>query len=72
MVVAFTFSLFQTIYFNVSFYLYNEYSYASIVQNFFIISVAFLATNSVWNLVIYNTLNKKFRCALINFCFKCK
>ena len=72
MVVAFTFSLFPTIYFNVSFFLYNEYSYESIVQKNFIISVAFLATNSVWNLVIYNILNKKFRSALINFCFKCK
>ena len=71
MVVAFTFSLFPTIYFNASFYLYNDYVffYASIVLKKFIISVAFLATNSIWNFVIYNILNKKFRSALIKFCF---
>ena len=71
MVVAFTFSLFPTIYFNASFYLYNEYFYVTKVEKKFIISVGFLVTNSIWNYVIYNILNKKFRCALINFCFKC-
>ena len=72
MVVAFTFSLFPTIYFNFFYYIDNDYSYLSIVQKNFIVSVAFLATNSIWNFIIYNILNKKFRFALINVCFKCK
>ena len=80
MVVAFTFSLSPTIYLNVCLYFapYKTYSYENDYtrtflddKNFFV-SVAFLTTNSVWNFVIYNILNKKFRSALIKACFKCK
>ena len=80
MVVAFTFSLSPTIYLNVCFYFAphktfsyeNDYSDTLLDDKNFFISVAFLTTNSVWNFVIYNILNKKFRSALIKACFKCK
>ena len=78
MVVAFTFSLFPTIYFNVHLYLAPELKSANrkspndtfLDENSFFVSVAFLTTNSVWNFVIYNILNKKFREAVIKVCFK--
>ena len=60
MVVAFTFSLFPTIYLNIRFYLYNEGPTAILDSKPFFVSVAFLATNSVWNFLIYNILNKNF------------
>ena len=72
MVFAFTFSLFPTIYFNLRLYLYNEGSIDFVSNKPFFISVAFLTTNSVWNFVIYNILNKKFRSAFINIFFNCK
>ena len=63
MVVAFTFSLSTTLYNHIRFYLcklncedcqdYNVY-----------ISLYFLSTNSIWNILVYNLINKKFRSAL--------
>ena len=80
MVFAFTFSLFPSIYFNVCWYLapqkhsalLNSLNDLFINDKNFFLSVAFLTTNSVWNFVIYNVLNKKFRSALIKAFFKCK
>ena len=72
MVLAFTFCLFPTIYLNIRLYFYNEGSDSMFTYKPFYISVAFLTTNSVWNFLIYNILNKKFRSALINIFFKCK
>ena len=72
MVLGFTFSLFPTIYHNVCFYLYDtSYNGVALYDKSFLISVAFLTTNSVWNFVIYNILNKKFRSAFINIFVKC-
>ena len=72
MVLGFTFSLFPTIYHNICFYLYDtSYNGVALYDKSFLISVAFLTTNSVWNFVIYNILNKKFRSAFINIFVKC-
>ena len=68
MVVAFTFSLASTIYFHVRSYFYDEY-YGDKAS---FISIALLTTNSVWNVVIYNILNKKFRDSFVNLFFTCK
>ena len=68
MVVAFTFSLAPTIYHHVYTYLYNEHYN----ENAAFVSVIILTTNSVWNFVIYNVLNKKFRASFINLFFKLK
>ena len=73
MVVAFTFSFFPTIYLHVCLYLYNEPSELNYMKDkSFLVSVAFLTTNSVWNIIIYNFLNKKFRRALMNVFSKYK
>ena len=68
MVVAFTFSLFPTIYLHIcSFNFHTNYG-----EKATYISISFLTTNSVWNLIIYNILNKNFCTALINIYFRCK
>ena len=73
MVLGFTFSLFPTIYSHIYLYLYNKEFKGNIFNpKTVFISVAFLTTNSVWNFLIYNILNKKFRSALNNVCLKCK
>ena len=73
MVFAFTASSFPTIYKHVNVYLvdidFKDYIFFK--GNSFLISVTFLATNSVWNFIIYNILNKKFRLAFVSiFCKK--
>ena len=72
MVFAFTFSLFPTIYLNARLYLNKDGPTNISSYKQFFVSVAFLTTNSVWNFVIYNILNKKFRSAFVKICFKCK
>ena len=74
MVVAFTFSLFPPIYYNVSLYLYNNiYKDEHFLKHkSLLISVAFLTTNSLWNILIYNILNKNFRSAFKKLCFSNK
>ena len=70
MVLGFTLSLFPTIYSHIYLYLhYKEFKGNIFNPKTLLISVAFLTTNSIWNFLIYNILNKKFRSALIKFCF---
>ena len=63
MVIAFTFSLFPTLLnhilpcINKTDYLKNRYK--AYVQLY--IAVLFLSTNSIWNILLYNVLNKQFR-----------
>ena len=66
MVVAFTFSLSPTLYNHAFFYIYKSYDIKSenILFEQPFIAVSFLLTNSVWNVLIYNFLNKQFRTAL--------
>ena len=65
MVVAFTFSLSLTVYNHASFYIYENYNIISkkLLTDQPYIAVLFLLTNSVWNILIYNVLNKQFRTA---------
>ena len=67
MVVAFTLSLLPTLYNHVQFYIsegkYFEDKVESINKVF--IAFLFLSTNSIWNILIYNILNKQFRLALV-------
>ena len=72
MVFAFTFSLFPTIYLNARLYLNKDGPTNISSYKLFFVSVAFLTTSSVWNFIIYNILNKKFRSAFVKICFKCK
>ena len=65
MVVAFTFSLSTTMYHHIRYYvleLYNVECYNS--ETKLNLSLYFLSTNSIWNILIYNLINKKFRLAL--------
>ena len=63
MVVAFTISLSPTLYIHVLYYvLKSKY----VDCDFFLyvnISKYFLSTNSIWNILVYNVINKKFRLA---------
>ena len=67
MVFAFSFSLLPTMY-N---YIYSTFFKNSLDLNFNyhpvsnFIYAAFLATNSIWNFIIYNVFNKNFRIALV-------
>ena len=68
MVVGFSFSLAPTIYFHIcSYFCKMEFSQRSLF-----VSIALLATNSVWNFIIYNISNKTFRSALIKVFFEYK
>ena len=65
MVVAFTFSLFPTLYNTILLYI-NKNDYIKKKHEAYIklfIAVPFLITNSIWNILVYNILNKKFRTA---------
>ena len=72
MVLAFTVSLSPTIYSHICVYTcdIDFENYLFYKGKSFLISVAFLTTNSVWNFFIYNVLNKKFRSSFIKMCFK--
>ena len=60
MVVAFTLCLSLTLFSHICFHIcYEKYLENHTLTN------ALLATNSVWNFVIYNIMNKKFRTALV-------
>ena len=61
MVIAFTLSLSPTLYNHIKFILKksNAYSFVGSFQT----AIYFLSTNSLWNIFIYNVLNKKFRLA---------
>ena len=64
MVLAFTFSLSSTLYNHIRFYL-CKLDCSELCQDYNIyISLYFLSTNSIWNILIYNFINKKFRLAL--------
>ena len=77
MVFAFTFSLLPTMY-N---YIYSTFFKSNLDYMFFgrhtlsnFIYASFLATNSIWNVIIYNVFNKNFRVAfmkLFKSTFKC-
>ena len=62
MVVAFTFSLLPTLYNHTLFCISKNYVASSYVKrtNSFV-SFLFLYTNSIWNILVYNVINKKFR-----------
>ena len=61
MVISFTFSLTPTVYNHICFYAYDiNFKEQIYDENNLFTSVSFLATNSIWNFVIYNLLNKKF------------
>ena len=63
MVLAFTFSLSTTLYNHIRFYLCKLDCVNC--QNYNVnISLYFLSTNSIWNILVYNLINKKFRLAL--------
>ena len=66
MVFAFTFSLLPTLYNHIDVYFFKEkvdyHVYFGTPENT-LIYVTFLATNSIWNIIIYNVFNKKFRVA---------
>ena len=68
MVVAFTLSLLPTLYNHIQFYILGgenfEDNKRESVAKFFI-AFLFLLTNSIWNILIYNILNKQFRSALV-------
>ena len=66
MVVAFTFSMSPTIYHHVNFFVHNNILGCIYYFHFkdFFMSTCFLYTNSAWNFLIYNLLNKKFRLEL--------
>ena len=59
MVVAFTFSLSPTLYNHALKYIKSKY-FSNVDP---LISFSFLITNSFWNIIVYNVLNKKFRTA---------
>ena len=68
MVVAFTISLSPTLYVHILYYVYKlnfvDCYYGQ--QDIFLdvnISKYFLSTNSIWNILVYNVVNKKFRLA---------
>ena len=64
MVIAFTFSLSPTIYHHICYYYYEEnFAGVPFYGQAFFVSVLFLSTNSIWNILIYSVLNKKFRTA---------
>ena len=67
MVVAFTFTLLPTLYNHITFYVSkgNYLKNPDEVTIKTVIAVLFLSTNAIWNIVIYNVLNKKFRLAII-------
>merc|ERR1712240_264911 len=77
MVFAFTFSLLPTMY-N---YTYSTFFKNNLASNFYpnhpvsnFIYASFLATNSIWNIIIYNVFNKNFRVAFVKLykdTFKC-
>ena len=66
MVIGFSFSLASTIYYLIcSYFCKIEFN-----EKTSFIPLALLATNSIWNFIIYNVLNKKFRSALVNVFIK--
>merc|ERR1712240_496937 len=77
MVFAFTFSLLPTMY-N---YIFSTFFKNNLASNFYpnhlvsnFIYASFLATNSIWNIIIYNVFNKNFRVAFVKLykdTFKC-
>ena len=62
MVVAFTFSLSATLYNHIRFYLCKLHCRECKLYNE-MISLYLLSTNSIWNILVYNLMNKKFRLA---------
>ena len=62
MLIAFTFSLSPTIYLHIYYYFFNE-SYSGVLKmrKQFFVSILFLYSNSIWNVVLYSALNQKFR-----------
>ena len=66
MVLAFTFCLCLTLYNHICYYFCEESYYIETYTNTRVhVSLALLATNSIWNFVIYNVMNKKFRTELM-------
>ena len=66
MVFAFSCCLSLTLYNHICYYVCEENYYIKTYTNTRVhVSLALLATNSVWNFVIYNVMNKKFRTAFI-------
>ena len=66
MVVAFTFCLSLTLYSHACYYACEESFYElTYTSKRMHVSLALLATNSVWNFLIYGAMNKNFRSALV-------
>ena len=66
MVLAFTFCLCLTLYSHICYYFCEESYYIETYTSTKIhIALALLATNSIWNFIIYNVMNKSFRTELI-------
>ena len=64
MVLSFTFSLTPTIYNHIYYYALENSGYVPYEDKQFFLCILFLSTNSTWNFLIYNILNKNFRNAL--------
>ena len=69
MVIAFTLSLTPTLYNNIHHFDTKKESLEEFLESteMFYISILFMLTNSIWNILIYNVLNKKFRLSLKAF-----
>ena len=66
MVIVFTVCLSLTLFSHICYYVCEESYYHLTELKILFPSMSLLATNSIWNFVIYNVMNKKFRSALIN------
>ena len=65
MVIAFTVCLTLTLFGHICYHFCPLHLYQKIGTKVTLISLSLLATNSIWNFVIYNVMNRKFRAALI-------